>query len=323
MTFEALRIPALVPSLVNPAALDAWVFRLLLPAIIDLDLVAAHQIHAGIRVLRDDELDMGAKADVTGEWGSFHWKSADILPPSEIEAAKRDLDPLSYEQEYEASFVNFTGRAYYVFDSRRHCARLEYDPTQPLALCFDFNVAPGVAAVAQEQVLPTGRKGTGVIGEVWIPQNSNTPAVCRKLIADWGKHEGFIDLYGDVTGGARGTAKVQGSDWDLVRAAMYAHFGRERVRDKVPRTNPPERARVNAVNTRFLNGAGEIHMMIDPARAPHVVKDFEGVVVLEGGSGEIDKAKDDMLTHISDAVGYRVHYDFPIAGSVVVASEAY
>jgi hypothetical protein len=40
--------------------------------------------------------------------------------------------------------------------------------------------------------------------------------------------------------------------------------------------------------------------MVDPAAAPHVVRDLEGVRTLKGGSGEIDKKADPKLTHISD-----------------------
>ena len=52
-----------------------------------------------------------AQADKTGLWGYFHWISADILPPEVIQRAKDTLDELTYLQEYEASFNNFTGRA--------------------------------------------------------------------------------------------------------------------------------------------------------------------------------------------------------------------
>lgn len=246
------------------------------------------------------------------EWGFFTWPSADILPASEIEAARRDLDELTFQQEYEASFVNFVGQAYYPF-SDQHKQKLSYDPAQPLMFCLDFNVAPGVAAVAQEQRLPdpSGTDGTGVIGEVWIPRNSNTVAVCNKLIADWGEHKGRVTVYGDATGGARGSAKVAGSDWDLVREVLGAHF-RDRIRYRVPKKNPAERARINAVNSRLLSSDGTIRLMVDPSRAPHMIRDLEGVRLLEGGSGEIDKKSDPMLTHISDGLGYYVAEEFPV-----------
>jgi hypothetical protein len=63
-----------------------------------------------------------AELGAESEWGYFHWKSADILPAKEIEAAKRDLDPLTFAQEYEASFVNFEGRAYYAFGDENKVA---------------------------------------------------------------------------------------------------------------------------------------------------------------------------------------------------------
>lgn len=271
------------------------------------------------------ELDQKARADTTNAWRAFHWKSAEVLPPEEIEAARADLDELTFQQEYEASFLNFSGRAYYAFDSRTHCSlKLTYDPKQPLIFCFDFNVAPGVAAVAQEMDLPNGLKGTGIIGEVYIPHNSNTNLVCDKLISQWGTHPGKIRCYGDATGGAGGSAKIAGSDWDLIKAKFTRHptwhdkTGASTVRFYLREHNPRERVRVNAVNTRLRNGTGDIHLMVHPKNAPHVVKDFDGVRLVEGGSGELDKGPgQDELTHLTDAIGYYVNEEFPVSGSSI------
>jgi hypothetical protein len=252
-----------------------------------------------------------ATSGVDPDWDGFTWISADILPPDEVESARRTLAPDVFAQEYEASFLSFAGRAYWPFDVRIHCARLQYNPKWPLALCFDFNTSPGVAAIVQEQQLPSGQSGTGVIGEVWIPRHSTTPAVCRKIAQDWGGHQGQVICYGDATGGAEGSSRVQGSDWTLIRAELAPVFG-NRLSFKVPAANPRERARVNSVNSRLMSAAGDIRLMVDPASAPHVVKDLEGVRLLEGGSGEIDKKADPMLTHIADAVGYYVAKEFPI-----------
>lgn len=251
-------------------------------------------------------IEMGSES----EFGFFTWFSSDILDAQEIAAAKRDLDELTFKQEYEASFVNFEGQCYYNF-SDGHKARLEYDPRKDLIFCFDFNVDPGVAAICQEQKLPNGEDGTAVIGEVYIPRNSNSELVAKKLCNDWGHHAGYVHCYGDATGGARGSAKVFGSDWDLVRHQLGKEF-KDRVLFKVPRANPAERARVNAVNCRLRNGEKKIRLMVDPNKAPHVAKDLEGVRCVLGGSGEIDKKYDLSLTHISDALGYYVEAEFPI-----------
>jgi hypothetical protein len=261
-----------------------------------------------------------AQANDTGEWGYYWWISADILDKKEIAAAKADLDELTYMQEYEASFVNFQGRAYYPFLDRTHCARIEYDPDQPLIFCFDFNVAPGVAAAIQEKqvfdlatkVPLIGEAISGVVGEVYIPRNSNTPMVCNRLITDFGDHRGEIYIYGDATGGAKKSSAISGSDWDLVKQVLNAHFGAARVHYEVPLANPSERDRVNSVNSRLMTMSGKIRLMVDPNKAPHATKDFEGVQLIEGGSGEIDKKKTPELTHLSDSIGYYIHRKFPV-----------
>ena len=52
--------------------------------------------------------------------------------------------------------------------------------------------------------------------------------------------------------------------------------------------------------------------MVDPSKAPKTVKDFEGVTLIEGGSGEIDKKTNPELTHLTDAYGYRTWYEHPV-----------
>lgn len=263
-------------------------------------------------IYKKAQAEMEAKGDASG-WGAFTWKSVDILAPEEVEAARLDLDPLTFSQEYEASFVNFEGRAYYAFDDKTNVERVynSYDARRDIAVCFDFNVEPGVAVVCQEMRFRDGTVGTGVIGEVHIPRNSNTPAVCRKLVNDWRGHQGLVNVYGDATGGSRGTAKVGGSDWDIVRRDLSAAFG-QRLVMKVPPANPPERARLNAMNTRLMTTSGHFRLRVDPVGAPNVIKDLEGVRLLMGGSGEVDKAADRRLSHISDALGYYVVKEFPV-----------
>jgi len=265
-------------------------------------------------------------------WDYLEWPSSEVLLEEEIEFWRRTLDPKSYDREFNASFANFEGRAYYPFQYDIHAAEhLQYDPNLPLIFCFDFNVSPGIAVICQEQnyfgVRPyIAPRITAVLGEVWIDSNSNTEIVCRKLLEDWGTHKGIVYAYGDATGGAAGSAKVSGSDWDLIggkRGHLSKHFG-SRFRMKVQKSNPSVKARVNAVNRRLSSGDvstgnGLACMLIDPARAPHVAEDFDGVTLIEGGAFEIDKKKCERanLTHVSDALGYYIHDAFPIQESSV------
>lgn len=277
-------------------------------------------------------------AGITPTWDAFHWTSEEILPIEEIEAAKRDLDPLTYSQEYLGNFISFHGQAYYVFSRMYHCASLEYDPNSDLKVCFDFNVAPGVAVICQEGLLPgqfedvvgeDGKlysrqvMGTKCIGEVYIPRNSNTPMVARKVMKDWRNHQGKIFIYGDATGGAGGTTAVEGSDWDLIKRTFRTNDEwNKRVFYRVPNINPRERSRVNAVNSRLKSSTGIIRMMVDPI-CHYLIRDLEGVRLVEGGSGEIDKRHDDKLTHISDALGYYISYEFPVTDEKSYSKELF
>ena len=277
------------------------------------------------------ELDRIAKAMQKKEgprsaWGAYHWRSESVLPlygrGAEIAEAKRDMDPMTYEQEFGASFINFEGRAYYTFDERLHCAKLEYDPRQPLIFCFDFNVEPGVACVCQEMLLPppAGQVGTGVIGEVYIQRGSNTPKVCDELYELYKDHQGAIVCYGDPTGGARASSQTEGTDWDLIRGKLLDSFGR-RVTYRVPKGSPSVRGRVNALCSRLLSVDGGVRLMVDPMKAPHMVLDLEGVSRTSDGDIDKGKHKDDGLTHLSDSLGYYVVYKFPVIGKRTAVKE--
>jgi len=149
---------------------------------------------------------------------------------------------------------------------------------------------------------------TAVIGEVHIPENSNTPLVCNRLIKDWKHHRGTVQIHGDATGGAR-HADAEATNWELVRQYLTPHFDLQWM---VARSNPQELDRVANMNARLLNVVGDVRFAVDETKAPNVVRDFEGVMVLEGGSGEIDKKRTPKLSHVSDACGYYAWQTFRV-----------
>ena len=277
-----------------------------------------HQFHLRASAMKD----IAEKGDLSS-WALFHWKSSEVIDPAEVQAARDELDELTYLQEYEGSYVNFTGLAYHPFNRNVHAReRVLYNPRRPLIFCFDFNRSPGICVVAQIQDYHTlepfhrpevARSIVAVIGEVHIPSGSTTSAVCRRLILDWNEttqHEGDVFIYGDATGGAKKSSSNDGSDWDIVRAE-FRSVSAWNIRDRVKRSNPTERARVNAVNSMLLSTSGIVRTLLDPVKAPRTIEDFEAVVVLEGGSGEIDKDHDEKHTHLTDGFGYFIESEFP------------
>ena len=282
------------------------------------------------------DLHCEAAEDETGEWATHHWTTAEVLPlyrgkeaaALEIASAQRSLDPMTFDQEYNASFVTFSGLAYYTFKRETHAVdRLSYDPAAPLILMMDFNQSPGTANIGQE-----GLRGTEIIDECHIDKGSKTPRICDMFLNMYGPngnrlpekirasgHQQDLLVYGDATGGAGGSAKVDGSDWDLVRKKLKPIFG-SRLKIRVPEGNPRERARVNAMCSRLLSADGTVALRVDPINAPHTVKDFEAVVTLPDGS--IHKEATPAHTHHTDGIGYYVARRFPVSGGGVTFSRA-
>ena len=259
-------------------------------------------------------------------WDRFHWFSSDIMSPEAIEAARQRMDERTFRQELEGSFESYAGLAYYSWSDANVVRDLgnTYDPDADLILAFDFNTSPGVAVACQElgrrPNMPEGatENSTVVIGEVWIPEHSNTPMVCDRLVGEWGYHRGKVLCYGDASGGAKTTVAVAGSDWDIIRRKLKTVFG-DRLSMRNRKGNPRERARVNAVNSRIATTDGVRRLFVDPREAPHVVADFERVETVPGGMGEIHKEHGGELTHVSDALGYYIHDRFPVNESKLIS----
>ena len=276
------------------------------------------------RLRQDAQKDILERGELS-QWGLFGWYSSEVIGAEEVAEARRNLDELTFKQEFEGSYVNYTGLAYHAFDRNIHAAeRVLYNPRWPLCFCFDFNRKPGIAVVVQVQdfhpLEPLYRPNVdrsiyAVIGEVHIRAMSNTSAVCHRLIRDWSHHDGDVFIYGDATGGNKHTQSDRGSDWDIVRAE-FAPQRNWALHWMVKSKNPSELARVNSMNSALKSTSGRVQILVDPVNAPSVVEDFESVVVLEGGTGELNKDADSgKWTHWTDAFGYMVEIHSPIDGA--------
>lgn len=67
--------------------------------------------------------------DKENGWQSFQYTTLEggNVPDFEVEAAKRDLDARTFKQEYEASFVTYSGVIYYNFDRRESVKDCPFD----------------------------------------------------------------------------------------------------------------------------------------------------------------------------------------------------
>jgi len=252
----------------------------------------------GVPEGRNHYFDMALNASDTLQrnWSFFTWFSSDILPKEIIEDAKNTLDPQTYQQEYEGSFGSIISDVYYAF-SKDNIGQLSYDYTQPLHICYDFNVAPGVLVIFQQGILPNKDFGIKVIDEIWIENNSNTQKITQTFINKYSNHKQTVYVYGDASGGARHTSQIEGTDWDIV-FSMLSSF---RTVTCIPKSNPLEKVRINCVNSYLRTYSGIIRLFIDD-KCRKLIQDFESVRY--DFKGSIDKLSNKNITHMSDALGY-------------------
>ena len=260
------------------------------------------------------------------DWDVFTWTTYDI-DPKEAEAARSDVDDLTYQQEYGGAFVSFKGLAYYTYSMLNHPPsgiQIVYDPNEPLIFCHDFNRRPGTCLIVQEQDPPewlrlrnqkTRGKCIAIIDEVFQREDSNTEKVCDELLRKWSHHKGHVFLHGDATGGAHTSQGVAGSDWEIIRDKLRSTF---HIKERFPRANPPIRSRLNSTNTQLRSADGYINLIVDPIKTPMICRDFEGVSCDDEGSLEKNEA---MLSHISDALSYYVHEAHPYGGGKIRIGE--
>jgi len=256
------------------------------------------------------------------EWHHFKWSAEDILPADAIDTFKSSMDEITYSIEIKGERTEVKGRVYYAYSEDDHDFKIEddmYVTKEPLILCFDFNVSPGVAIIMQEKRMDNDEDTKFqaavdvLLDEIWIPVNSNTNIVIDEIVQRYIDHEGLIYVYGDATGGADKTSATMGSDWRIISNILNKVFP-GRVNMFVKRGNPPVSDRVNATNAKIKNAHGEIGMILDAQRNPQVKRDLEMVQYLEGTSRKIDPKPggDTSLGHILDAYGYSVEFRYPI-----------
>lgn len=245
-------------------------------------------------------------------WRSWQFKTAEAPHIKRrldyLEQMRREMDPRSFRQEFEASFESLAGRVYYAFQRAVHVKPVRLEPGLPVCVSFDFNVNPATAVIGQRL-----RDECRVWREVFLTHTGGEATrACVAAVHQALRGEGYhgpVRLYGDASGTA---AKTTGpSDHAVVMAAFPGASW------NVPSANPHVRDRIAAVNARCLTDDGRTHMVIDPT-CQHVVADLEQVIFAD--NGELDKKSNPLLTHISDALGYWVHQDWPPVSRTAAAA---
>jgi hypothetical protein len=215
--------------------------------------------------------------------------------PDFYQQLQHSYDERFYEQEVLGSYLNLhSGLVYPAFDRREHVRQdLELNPRLPLRWALDFNYDPMCCVVAQIE----GRT-VNVLDEIFLRQ-SGTAAACEQFCARYGDHAGGIYVYGDASGNKHHSS-AQTTDFAIIQEFFRNHHTSITV--KANSSNPGVRDRINLANMKLRSAAQEVQMYVSP-KCRELIKDLEQVSY-KSGTDEIDKVRDPMRTHLSDALGY-------------------
>ena len=239
--------------------------------------------------------DLWIEADGKPDWKAWQFTTMDggHVPKEELEAAKLDLDERTYKQEYEASFASLTGRVYYEFDRILNVSADIVDTKAELLCGMDFNINPMSAVIG----VKAGNQ-LHILDEITI-QNGNTELMCDAIHIRYPARR--IQVYPDPSGRARKTSSPVGqTDFSILAAHGFRVLS--------PNAAPLVVDRNNEVNAMLKNSAGDRRLLIHP-KCKQLIKCLDGLTYKEDTS-QPDKSLG--LDHLPDALGYLVHYEYPI-----------
>jgi len=199
--------------------------------------------------------------------------NAPNLPDTYVHQLRDQYDEKMAAQELDGQFINLnSGQVYYSFDRRKHVKEVELMPTDLLLIGLDFNVHPlcGVFVAKRGEMIY-------VVDELYL-ENSNTFKAAKEIISRYPAR--YKQIVADETGNRRRTSANE-TDHEILRRANL-----EVLKFK----NPFVKDRYNNINRLFDKNYIKVH-----PRCKHLIKDLEQMTY---------DNDDDMLSHISDALGY-------------------
>ena len=233
----------------------------------------------------------------------YHWSAEDIYTPEEMAAQKAMMSAKDYSEQMLANWETTAGLAYHAFDRNENIFYdNRYDPFRPLFICSDFNVSPMSWCVVQGN-----HELLTVIDEISL-RDTNTQETLNELWRRWGHHKAGFEFYGDAASRQRHTNAAL-TDYIIISRDRRFADDSGRVRIYYPKSNPAVFDRIASVNAFLRNAQGRVRLMIS-SKCKELIADLDGITFKEN-SNEIDKSNPDR-THMSDALGYLVHYRYPL-----------
>jgi hypothetical protein len=211
------------------------------------------------------------------------------LPPDFIERLQANYDPQLLRAYLDGEFVNLTtGQVYDRFDRAKHVITdLPDTSREPLRVGVDFNIGNMSAVIAI-------RQGNSLLVIDEISGAHDTDALAQEIQRRYPQRQTYI--YPDASGGNRST---NASQTDIQILEQYGFSNQS------PRSNPPVRDRVAAVQALLENGKGQVRLTI-AAGCRKVIECLE----LQSYNEKGDPDKDAGYDHMNDALGYVIWREF-------------
>ena len=233
-------------------------------------------------------------------WQSFQFTTLEgnQVPAEEIEQARADLDERTFRQEYEASFVQYSGQVYFSYGAHSIYHKEKPKEIYEILVGMDFNIDPMSAAICCK--IP---EGILCFDEIAM-MGSNTDEMVKEIKHKYPKHR--VVVYPDSASRQRKTSAGGRTDLSILQNAGFTCYTRSR--------NPAVRDRINAVNSALKSADGTQKLWVTP-NCKAVIKSLSRMIYKPGTSQPDDSEN---LSHMADAIGYLVEYLYPIRRSIEI-----
>jgi hypothetical protein len=244
----------------------------------------------------------------------YHWKSADILPPDVIEAARRKLSARQFRQEYEGSFETAAGRIYEDYGKQNYTDAV-IEPHEQLLWMHDQNFTPLSSAIGVRRG-PKDKNGNYkhknhlyLLDEI-VLESAISRQSALEFVSKFANHENRkVLIYGDPAGRA-GEKHGHKSDYTEIESVLRQNgWDFER---RVRRAAPAIKDRQNAVRAKVMTASGGVSLFVNPKTAEWCHKGLATVQVKEGSTFQEDQKN--QYQHITTAIGYCIDYEWPYSG---------
>ena len=282
---------------------DVW-FSILRPTLSDR---RGHALFIGTpKGMGNWFFDLWSNAKTQDDWASWQYTTLNggNVPEEEIEAARRDLDERTFNQEYCAEFVTFSGRCFYAYTEDNIAPHPGLQEREPIHIGCDFNTSPITAAVATKTA-----DGLHFFDEISI-YGSNTNELAEEIRRRYGFGR-TIYVYPDASGGRKQTSSGGFSDHIILQNAGF-----KVVVDSI---NPVVTESIASVNSLLCSSTGDRRLLID--KNCRQIRESMLKYVYKEGTRQPDK--DNGFDHMADCVRYITHKLYALRPVIMNSGKSY